>query len=111
MNQVSIVHINAIDEYNAFRLFETLNDRGLELSAVDLIKNDLLRRVSRNRELFDELVNTWNEMYEKVRDLEPVKFLRRYVLANFSGKTSESRLYERLREIIVKREVVREKDH
>jgi|GEM_PF-1233902 uncharacterized protein with ParB-like and HNH nuclease domain len=102
MSQVSIIHINAKDEYNAFRLFETLNDRGLELSAVDLIKNDLLRRVSKNRELFDELVATWNEMYDKVRDLEPVKFLRRYVLANFSGKTSENRLYERIRDIVEK---------
>jgi uncharacterized protein with ParB-like and HNH nuclease domain len=38
---LSIVVIVAEDESAAFRLFETLNARGLELSAADLIKNKL----------------------------------------------------------------------
>ncbi|ROL56129.1 HNH endonuclease [Bacteroidetes/Chlorobi group bacterium Naka2016] len=33
-------------------------------------------------------------MYEKIRDKEPVKFIRRYVLSNWKGKISETRLYE-----------------
>ena len=38
LDNTSVVHINAFNHLNAFRLFETLNDRGLELSAADLIK-------------------------------------------------------------------------
>jgi len=97
LKNVSIVHINAYDYFNAFRLFETLNDRGLELSAADLIKNFLLMKVSSKEEIFNDTINQWNEMYEKVRDKEPVKFIRRYILSNYKGKISESRLYEGVR--------------
>lgn len=47
LNNISVIHINAFNHFNAFRLFETLNDRGLELSAADLIKNFLLMRSHR----------------------------------------------------------------
>lgn len=94
LNNISVVHINTFNHFNAFRLFETLNDRGLELSAVDLIKNFLLMRVSSNESIFNTIINEWIEMYEKVRDYEPIKFIRRYILSNWRGKISERKLYE-----------------
>jgi len=97
IDQVSIVSINTHNYFNAFRLFETMNDRGLELSAADLIKNYILMNVSDNSQIFDNTVSEWNEMYEKVRDLEPVTFIRRYFLSNYKGVTSEARLYEELK--------------
>ena len=97
LNNVSIVHINAFSHFNAFRLFETLNDRGLALSAADLIKNFLLMKISPREDIFNETINEWNEMYEKIRDIEPVKFIRRYFLATYKGKVSEARLYEEVR--------------
>src|SRR5262245_11821414 len=39
--RVFIIRIDVKDDYNAFLLFETLNDRGLELSEADLLKNHL----------------------------------------------------------------------
>ncbi|TKX82471.1 DUF262 domain-containing protein, partial [Halorubrum sp. SS5] len=36
---VTLVSIRCEGEQSAFRLFETLNDRGMELSSVDLMKN------------------------------------------------------------------------
>jgi uncharacterized protein with ParB-like and HNH nuclease domain len=97
LDKVVIVHINAMSHLNAFRLFETLNDRGLELSAADLIKNYFLMKVSKDQNLFNNFIEEWNEMYAKVRDKEPVKFIRRYQLSSFSGKVTERRLYEELR--------------
>ncbi|MCM8827608.1 MAG: DUF262 domain-containing HNH endonuclease family protein [Candidatus Omnitrophica bacterium] len=94
LNNISIVHINAFNHFNAFRLFETLNDRGLELSAADLIKNFVLMQVSSDENIFNTTINEWTEMYEKVRDYEPVKFIRRYILSNWKGNISEARLYE-----------------
>jgi len=96
LNKISIVHINVFSHLNAFRLFDTLNDRGLELSSVDLVKNFLLMKVSGIREIFDETVFLWNEMCTRVRDKDPVKFLRRYVLSRFKGKVPEARLYEKI---------------
>jgi hypothetical protein len=96
LNKISIVHINVFSHLNAFRLFDTLNDRGLELSSVDLVKNFLLMKVSGDRDIFDETVTLWNEMFTRVRDKDPVKFLRRYVLSRFKGKVPEARLYEKI---------------
>ncbi len=96
LNKISIVHINVFSHLNAFRLFDTLNDRGLELSSVDLVKNFLLMKVSSERGIFDETIFLWNEMFTRVRDKDPVKFLRRYVLSRFKGKVPEARLYEKI---------------
>jgi uncharacterized protein with ParB-like and HNH nuclease domain len=103
LDNISIVHINAFDYFNAFRLFETLNDRGLALSAADLIKNFILMKISKNDEgtnldeIFNEVITEWNEMYEKIRDLEPVTFIKRYMQSQYKGKISESKLYEELK--------------
>jgi len=56
LHNVYIVHINALSHYNAYKLFETFNDRGLEFSIVDLIKNYVLSNVSKNEQLFDETI-------------------------------------------------------
>ncbi|MBE3128273.1 MAG: DUF262 domain-containing protein, partial [Actinobacteria bacterium] len=97
LNNVFIVHINAHNYFNAFKLFETLNDRGLELSAADLIKNFLLMKTSTNKDIFTCCINEWEEMYQKIRDKSPVKFIRRYMLANYKGNISESNLYKHVR--------------
>ncbi len=95
LKKISVVHIEVKNHLVAFKLFETLNDRGLELSAADLIKNYLLMKISeKNNDKIDEAVEKWNDMFENVRDLEPVKFIRRYMLSTYSGKISESRLYD-----------------
>lgn len=97
IEKISVVCIYANDYFNAFRLFETMNDRGLELSAADLIKNYILMNVSNKKEIFEEVSAEWNEMYEKVRDFEPVKFIRRYFLSTYKGVISENKLYEALK--------------
>lgn len=97
VGNVNLVRINTANHLNAFRLFETMNDRGLELSAADLIKNFILMKVSGDKKVFKDVIGEWNEMYEKVRDIEPVKFIRRYFLANYKGKISESKLYEEIK--------------
>jgi len=97
LNNIYIVHINAHNYFNAFKLFETLNDRGLELSAADLIKNYLLMRTSSNKEIFKTCINEWEEMYQKVRDKSPVKFIRRYILSSYKGVVSENNLYKYVR--------------
>jgi hypothetical protein len=104
LEKVYVVHINAFNDNNAYQLFETLNDRGLELSAVDLIKNFLLKKISNNNQKLKESVILWNEMFENVRDIEPVKFFRRYMLSRFKGKVPERRLNKVLRNIIEKDE-------
>ncbi len=95
VDKIMIVHINVADKLNAFRLFETLNDRGLALSAVDLIKNHLLMRASNDGEeiLLNSIVEEWLEMYQHIRDYA-VTFFFRFMLSEYSGKISATQLYE-----------------
>lgn len=58
LESLSFVVIVAKDETAAFRLFETLNDRGLDLSAADLIKNKLFQ-VCRNQADRDAIKACW----------------------------------------------------
>jgi len=101
VKKIIIVHINVVDQLNAFRLFETLNDRGLALSAVDLIKNHLLMRAASNgnddNSIVDSIVEEWQEMYEKIRDYEPVTFFHRFMLSEYAGKISARQLYEEIK--------------
>lgn len=94
LNNIFLIHINTFNLTNAFKLFETLNDRGLELSAADLIKNFILMKVEQNKEIFSNILEEWNEMYEKIKEREPIKFIRKFMLANYEGKFTEKKLYE-----------------
>lgn len=96
INKIIVVYINVADKLNAFRLFETLNDRGLALSAVDLIKNHLLMRAASdgNDILLNSIVEEWLEMYQKIRNYDPVTFFYRFILSEYPGKISAQQLYE-----------------
>ena len=70
--QVSVVHIQVANTHDAYLLFESLNNRGMALNAVDLIKNKLLKESdksdspSRENELYyDQWVTLLNYIGEK----------------------------------------------
>ena len=44
-NKVSIIRIDCVDQSFAIKLFQVLNDRGMDLTASDLIKSFLLQRI------------------------------------------------------------------
>ena len=46
-----MIWVNVPDESSAYIIFETMNDRGLELSAADLIKNYLFGRAEEELEI------------------------------------------------------------
>ena len=51
-DRFELVTMQVEEEADAFLIFETLNDRGLVLSAVDLIKNKLFQTFSANSSEF-----------------------------------------------------------
>jgi uncharacterized protein with ParB-like and HNH nuclease domain len=62
--KLKIVSIIVPNESNAFTIFETLNDRGLELAQVDLLKNYLYSRAGQDK--LDSVRNHWGSMTSKV---------------------------------------------
>ena len=78
LSNLSFVVIEAHDESAAFRLFETLNDRGLDLSAADLIKNKLfaIATNSQQRKLVRE---KWENVSDNIGS-DLVSFMRTFWL-------------------------------
>ncbi len=80
LNSISLVVIEAHNESAAFRLFETLNARGLDLSAADLIKNNLfaLAKTDQERRFVRD---SWENIAEAVNG-DLVAFLRTFWLTD-----------------------------
>lgn len=64
-----VVYINVTDRENAFTIFETLNDRGVSLTTMDLVKNTLFRELPQGDENSGE--RSWQEI---VHAVEGIKF-------------------------------------
>lgn len=88
--EVVFVQIVAPSDAAAFELFETLNDRGLDLSAADLVKNKILARVGENH--FGPAADKWDEMVRLVGTGELIGFLRFHWIAEF-GFVRKAGLY------------------
>lgn len=86
LKNVELVHIAVRDLADAFLLFETLNDRGLQLSAADLLKSHLLGEIARtrNEEDVDEAAGQWDAMLDDLgTGVDVPRFLRHYLLGMF----------------------------
>lgn len=71
--------ITVTDELNAYKVFETLNARGVRLSATDLLKNYLFSVLARSDESDHELRNLedrWEAMVGRLQSEEFPDFLR-----------------------------------
>ena len=69
---------------DAFLLFETLNDRGLQLSAGDLLKSHLLARIAKTQQSQEAVLDAADEWDQLINDAgvkaDITRFLRHYLL-------------------------------
>lgn len=69
------------DEMNAFRVFETLNARGVQLSSADLLKNYLFSLVDKHdghESFVDILEEKWGNLTNNIKTEKLPEFLRYY---------------------------------
>jgi hypothetical protein len=92
--QVEFVSIVSPSESDAFKLFETLNDRGLALNAADLVKNKLFAQCGRDLE---DAVDAWTNAVDSVGEEEIVNFLRYFWLSR-EGFVRKRGLYDSFRQ-------------
>lgn len=91
--RTNLILIEVGDESDAFVIFETLNDRGLELAVSDLVKNYLF---SLARSYIDKFKTAWSEMSLLVGGDNLTPFLRQYWLSE-QEFVRERELYKSLR--------------
>lgn len=94
--QLMFIRIVVDSEVNAYTVFETLNARGLELSATDLLKNYLfsLLRVSAD---LQALQRRWHVLIATVQQERFPEFLRYHLLCELPRVRSQ-RLFKLVRE-------------
>ena len=62
INKVKLIRIQTEDVAKALKIFETINDRGVGLNSMDLLKNLLFMKATPDH--FDQLKDTWKNLAE-----------------------------------------------
>lgn len=94
VHRVKLIRIRTDSIARALKIFETINDRGIGLDAMDLLKNLLFMQTEPAQ--FDHLKNRWKGLTDALfKDGEkPLRFLRYYIFASFGvTKVREDELY------------------
>ena len=80
INQLMFVLITVGSQSDAFTLFESLNNRGVPLSAMDIIKNKMLAQMERKHKVdIDESFERWQGLIEAIPDAnDQERFLRQF---------------------------------
>lgn len=76
-DNVKIVKLTVENEANAYTVFETLNDRGLALSSLDLIKNHLFGKAN-NPLVLNQIQRKWIQMMTHLQSVKSEDFLKTY---------------------------------
>ncbi len=81
--RVKLIRIKTPSLTNALKVFETINDRGVGLDAMDLLKNLLFMKTDSKdygklKDRWKKLVNTLDSCHEK-----PLRFLRYYIMSHY----------------------------
>ena len=94
-NNVVFIQIST-DVSSALKIFETINERGVGLNPMDLLKNLLFTHVAPDQ--FSKLKDEWKRItkpLEKGKE-KPLRFLRYFLMANYfiKNEKGESVIYE-----------------
>ncbi len=79
ISQLNVVQITVDSQSDAFTLFESLNYRGVPLSAIDIIKNKMLAEMEKQGGHIDEAFERWQKLINALPDVtEQERFLRHF---------------------------------
>jgi hypothetical protein len=93
---ISCIQIITPSEESAYVLFETLNDRGLDLTLSDMLKNFLFSKAGKR---IDEVKHKWAETTVLVGQQYMKTFIRHEWMSRF-GQTREKELYNKIKKLI-----------
>jgi hypothetical protein len=103
--RTKIIPLLVSDDLTAFQIFETLNDRGVELATADLLKNYLFRLAGEKRT--EEAKTLWTRAVGRVASESRETIVTRFIHHFWSSKhglTRERLLYKEIRRRIQTRE-------
>jgi len=93
IEKVHVVEITAASDEDAYTIFETMNDRGLSLSPLDMLKGYLLAHISDVGQR-NEAARIWRERIESLRKLgkdEDTDAVKAWLRARYANSVRERR--------------------
>ncbi len=98
-DRVKIVRLTVSNEANAYTVFETLNDRGLDLSVLDLVKNYIFGRAVSDERL-RQVQTHWTQMMANLANVRADDFLKSWWTSRY-GRIQKAQLFPKFRSNIV----------
>ncbi|MEK7868352.1 MAG: DUF262 domain-containing HNH endonuclease family protein [Candidatus Omnitrophota bacterium] len=93
INNAIVVRLDTEKAKDAYKLFETINNRGLKLSPTDIIKNFLLGHASTVGEnVLKEVRECWKNVIISLDGIETDDFFRQYLMGILQRKVTFSKL-------------------
>jgi uncharacterized protein with ParB-like and HNH nuclease domain len=82
--KLKFIQIETPEINDALKIFETINERGIGLNPMDLLKNLIFRQVDRNE--FTKLNTKWQQLVSILtkNNEKPLRFLRYFIMANYN---------------------------
>ena len=95
MHNVVVIRLDVGEAKDAYRLFETINNRGLKLDNTDVIKNFILGHASSIDEATLEAVkNDWKSLIVCLDRIDTDKFFRQYMTGVRTKKITDTYLID-----------------
>lgn len=92
--RVKLIRVKTASVAHALKIFETINDRGVGLDSMDLLKNLMFMHSPRTE--FDRLKTRWKDLVDTLYSVneKPLRFLRYFIFAEFSvDRLREDEIY------------------
>lgn len=96
IKNVKLVRVETLNVASALRVFETINDRGIGLDPMDLLKNLMFRKAGKDN--FEILKDKWKELTNCLQSAKekPLTFLRYFIFSQYDVERDDvqSKTYE-----------------
>ncbi len=102
INQAIIIRLDVDNAKDAFKLFETINNRGLRLSPTDIIKNFLLGNAARfGVEALETARKSWAELLAHLDETNTDAFFRYYLMAITQSRVITSEIVAKFKTVFM----------
>jgi len=102
INNVSVIRLDVYEAKDAYKLFETINNRGLSLNPTDIIKNFLLGHASYfDDETLNEVKANWKALIIALDDIRTDDFFRQFMSMKLTRKLTFTYLTDEFKKYYV----------
>jgi uncharacterized protein with ParB-like and HNH nuclease domain len=96
--KTQIIVTGIYDENDAYEIFESVNNTGIELGVADLLKNFLFKKIKiEEGGSVSDIMEKWSEILENVPGTELTKFIRYYWLSKQREFITEAKLFKAIK--------------